>query len=481
MVNKTAIRLASVTAALLASMLALVLQAAQVKPGFAQAADSRPNVLLVLADDLDDRTSSIAHMGALNSLVGDRGVTLKNAYVTQSLCCPSRVSMLRGQYPHNTGITGNAVADYGEFASSGQEASTYATWVHDAGYQTAYFGKYLNGYGTTRIPDGWDRWFAASARSTTQRFNDQGTEVNYDPSKHLFEDLIRAKALAWLRNRDRSKPFLAVMATHAPHVPADSAPRHATLFPNAKLPKPPSFDERDVSDKNAWIGQRPPLRQAEIDGMTRLHRDRLRTMEGVDEMISAVLSELRDQGELSNTYVVFTSDNGYHFGEHRFHQGKETSYEEDVAVPMIVRGPGVAEGVTRRQMVLNQDLGPTFAEIAGAPTPGFVDGRSFLPVLGSSPPANSQWRSAFLVKSPHTDTTAPWLHSMPGNLAVRTPRYEYIDYARGKSELYDMARDPYQTHSLMANPPEDALTRLRTRFGQLRGCAGQGCRTAEGP
>jgi N-acetylglucosamine-6-sulfatase len=127
-------------------------------------------------------------------------------------------------------------------------------------------------------------------------------------------------------------------------------------------------------------------------------------------------------------------------GEHRFHQGKQTSYEEDIAVPMIVSGPGVVAGVTRQQLVLNQDLAPTFAEIADAPTPDFVDGRSFLPVLGTSPPAIPEWREAFLVRSPATNATG-WLKHMPSNLAVRTPRYEYIDYANGKDELYDMDRD----------------------------------------
>ncbi len=465
---------------MLASMAVLTLQNSQVEPSFAQAADQRPNILLVLTDDLDDRASSIAQMGALDSLVTERGVTLKNAYVTQALCCPSRASILRGQYPHNTGVTSNTLGEYIDFVSSGREASTYATWVHDAGYQTAYFGKYLNGYGTTRIPHGWDRWFVGSARATTQRFNDQGTNVTYDPSRHHYEDVLRDKALAWFKNRDRSKPFLAVMAPHAPHTPATPAPRHASLFPNSRLPRPPSFNEKDVSDKNAWIRNLPRLGSAEIDDMERLHRKRLRVMEGVDEMLKAVLLELQREGKLSNTYVFFTSDNGFHFGEHRFEQGKQTSYQEDVAVPMIVSGPGVAEGVTRQQMVLNQDLGPTFAAIAGARPPGFVDSRSFLPVLGGNPPSSSQWRSAFLINSPNTDKTG-WMTSMPRNLAVRTPGYEYIDYNRGKSELYNMTKDPYQMQSLMANPPDAKLAQLRNRLGQLRDCKGQECVTAEGP
>jgi N-acetylglucosamine-6-sulfatase len=146
---------------------------------------------------------------------------------------------------------------------------------------------------------------------------------------------------------------------------------------------------------------------------------------------------------------------------------------------MIVSGPGVAKGVTRKQMVLNQDLGPTFAEIADAKTPSFVDGRSILPVLDGNPPSSSRWRDAFLINSPHTEKPG-WMKGMPSNLAVRTPGYEYIDYLRGKSELYNMTRDPYQMHSLMANPPDAPLKQLRNRLGQLRDCKGKECMKAEG-
>ena len=464
--------------------LALLLSCGTVLAGFGPTGASaqtqeRPNILLVVTDDLDDRSSSISHMGSLRSLVANRGVTFSNAYVTQGLCCPSRVSILRGQYPHNTGVTDNTNVTYADFVSSGKEADTFATWVHDAGYQTAYFGKYLNGYGTTRIPEGWDRWFSAIGRAKEQNFNDQGRKVSFDPKRHLFEDVLRDKALGWLRGRDGApEPFLAVLSTHAPHTPATPAPRHAKLFSGADLPKPESFNEKRVGDKNGWIKRLEPLSRTQIDKMEELYRDRLRVMEGVDEMLGDVLSELDAQGELEDTYVFFTSDNGYHFGDHRFHQGKETPYQEDIAVPMIVSGPGVAVGATRPQMVLNQDLAPTFAEIAGAEAPAFVDGKSFLPALGAAPPPTSEWRDAFLVNSPAT--TTGWLKGMPNNLAVRTPRYEYIDYASGKDELYDMTRDPHQARSIHADPPEGVLAEMRANLAGLRNCAGEACATAEG-
>jgi arylsulfatase A-like enzyme len=202
-------------------------------------------------------------------------------------------------------------------------------------------------------------------------------------------------------------------------------------------------------------------------------------MEGVDEMLGDVLSELDAQRELDNTFAFFTSDNGYHLGQHGFQQGKETPYEEDVAVPMIVSGPGVAAGVTRPQLILNQHLAPTFAKIAGAEAPASVDGRSLLPALGATPPPTSGWRDAFLVNSPATATG--WLKHMPNNLAVRTPRYEYIDYARGKDELYDLSRDPHQARNIHAEPPDGVLAEMKVRLAGLRNCAGEACATAEGP
>jgi N-acetylglucosamine-6-sulfatase len=447
--------------------------------GEVQKRPQMPNILFILTDDLDDDSESIAHMENLRSLITNRGVTLKNAYVTQSLCCPSRASILRGQYPHNTGVTSNRKEDYAEFVSSGREASTFATWIHDAGYHTAYFGKYLNGYDTTRIPPGWDRWFSDFGLSKDQQFNDQGTLVTFDPDRYLFEDVLRDKTLEWLKDRDDSKPFLAVMSTHAPHGPAIPAPRHANLFPGADLPKPPSFNEAQVSDKNEWLRQLPPLSRDRIDAMERLYPNRLRVMEGVDEMLEAVVSELRAQGELENTYIFFTSDNGFHMGQHRFNQGKETAYEEDIAVPMIVRGPGVPADATRQQLVLNQDLAPTFADIADASVPKFVDGRSFLAVLGNNPP--DSWRTGFLVQARATENRQQWIHPMPTNFALRTARYEYIDYPSGRDELYDMDRDPYQITSIYTSPPEGVLTQMKTQLKLLEGCGGDECRTAEGP
>ena len=191
------------------------------------------------------------------------------------------------------------------------------------------------------------------------------------------------------------------------------------------------------------------------------------------------MPNLKSDATLENTYIFFSSDNGFHMGQHRFNQGKETAYEEDIAVPMIVRGPGVPADATRQQLVLNQDLAPTFADIADASVPNFVDGRSFLSVLGDNPP--DAWRTGFLVQARVTEKRLQLITPMPTNIALRTARYEYIDYPRGKDELYDMDRDPYQIDSIQASAPTDVLAQIRAQLKLLEGCGGDECRAAEGP
>jgi N-acetylglucosamine-6-sulfatase len=200
----------------------------------------------------------------------------------------------------------------------------------------------------------------------------------------------------------------------------------------------------------------------------------METLQAVDEMVGKLVDKLAAQGELDNTYFVFTSDNGYHQGQHRLPSGKTMPYEEDIKVPYVVRGPGVPEGRVRDHLVLNNDLAPTFAELGGVPAPSFVDGRSLVPLLGAMPPAPSEWRSSFLVENYVTQYEAP------DYKAVRTRRYVYVRYANGARELYNLTRDPYQLNNRHASAGSAVLSRLNSELDSLKDCAGDGCRTAEG-
>jgi len=212
--------------------------------------------------------------------------------------------------------------------------------------------------------------------------------------------LLAEKAIGYVRRAsDDEAPFFMWVGTQAPHAPANPAARHEGAFPDARLPRARSFDERDVSDKPGWVRDNPPLGEERIASMQDLYAERLRSMLAVDEMVGRLVDALEETGEMDNTYVFFTSDNGWHAGEHRLNTGKWTAYEEDIRVPLIVSGPGVPEGETLPHMVLNNDLAPTFADLAGADPPKFVDGRSLEPLLEGHPPPKEDWRSAFLVEA----------------------------------------------------------------------------------
>src|SRR5215216_346174 len=375
----------------------------------------RPNIILIVTDDLD--ISSMSHMPNLRSLLIDRGTTFENAFVTDSLCCPSRASILRGQYPHNHLIEGNEWPQGGakKFHALGRQRSTIATWLQSAGYQTVLIGKYLNDYQGTYVPAGWDEWYAVSGNYTSSDLNENGRIVSYDPGRYYLDGVLADKAVGYIRDPTGNvpsflvpdRPFFMWLGTKAPHQPADPAPRYEDALPNVSLPRPPSFDEEDVSDKPDWISDNPPLGPQQIADAEDLYRKRLQSMLAVDDMIGKLVNALKESGELDNTYIFFTSDNGFHLGAHRLSIGKWTAYEEDIRVPLIVRGPGVPEGRKLEHLVLNNDFAPTFADLAGAKTPSFVDGRSLVPLLTDDPPSPNNWRQAFLVEAAASEGRGP--------------------------------------------------------------------------
>lgn len=452
---------------------------------------AKPNIVFILTDDED--TKIHAFMPKTTSLLEERGTTFVNFFVTYSLCCPSRATILRGQYPHNTGIEANTppLGGFARFVALGREQSTIATWLQGAGYRTVFAGKYLNGYGAegpppTHVPPGWTEWYAGVAGRPYQEFNYQlnenGTLVQYGnrPQDYLT-DVIARKAVEAIR-RAAGQPVFLHLAPFAPHQPATPAPRHAEWFPDAQLPRPPSFNEPDVSDKPAFLQGRPPLGPRQIAEMEILYRKRLQSLQAIDDLVEAVVRALADAGQLDNTYIVYTSDNGFHMGEHRMPQGKATAYEEDIRVPLIVRGPGVPAGRRIEQLVVNNDLAPTFAEIAGFTAPAFVDGRSFLPLLRGQPAA---WRQSFMVdlravgdaQAEQGDAPAPRRRS--GFDAIRTAEWTYVEWMSGDRELYDLRADPYQLQNRIATADPALVRLLAARLADLARCSAAGCRRVE--
>jgi N-acetylglucosamine-6-sulfatase len=447
-----------------------------------------PNILFILADDV--KATDLKPMPKTQKLLGNQGVKFTKAFVTRSLCCPSRASILRGQYSHNHQIWGTRqpLGGFTKFRHLGHERSTVATWLDNAGYDTILIGKYLNGYGfdrkgnyapTTHVPPGWDRWHGWQGTyysPDAYLINDNGRIVVYQRPQIHDTDLHAQSAESFIRRTAGGAPFFMHLSPNTPHYPACFADRHASMFSDEPLPKPPSFNEADVSDKPQWVQNKPRLSSTQVTKMTRFHRDRLRALQSLDEMVGRLVSALRDTGELSNTYIVFTTDNGIYLGEHRL-RAKAAAYEQAIRVPLLVRGPAVPQGVTRSQMVLNNDLAPTFANLAGVRPPAFVDGRSLSPLLSANLPAS--WRTAFLVEHRRSANEGSSARDKPDYDAVRTASHLYVEYKTGERELYDLSIDPYELTSLHASASPRLLSDLKARLDALKSCAGSECKTVE--
>jgi arylsulfatase A-like enzyme len=472
----------------------------------------RPNIIVIVADDLD--AASLEAMPRLKALLADQGTSFANFFVSLALCCPSRATILRGQYAHNHQVLTNRLPDGGfqRFHALGHELSTVATWLHDAGYHTVLLGKYLNGYpqgvDPAYVPPGWDEWYSPVGGNPytnfSYRMNESGTLVSYGQREddYLTDVLARKASDVIWRAADGGWPFFMYVATYSPHAPATPAPRHQDAFPGAAAPRPPSFNEDDLSDKPAWLRNRPPLGPRQIEQIDALYRRRLQSLQAVDELVERLVGALEATGQLSRTYLFFTSDNGFHLGQHRLPQGKNTAYEEDIHVPLLVRGPGVPAGRVIEHLAVNTDLAPTFADLAGVIAPAFVDGRSLVPLLRSDAPAPAQWRQAVLIEHfagratrrqaqeqrrrelPRERRARPRRRLVRGGgapafAAIRTPQYLYVEYAIGERELYDLHADPYELSNLASAVSPALLSSLAGRLHALQHCTGAGCRAAE--
>ncbi len=485
---------------------------------------------MILLDDLDAQSYFDAHrFPVFDHELVQRGTTFTHHFVTDSLCCPSRASILRGQLVHNHGTLGNEPPRGGfeRFIAAGDEQSTVATWLHDAGYRTALFGKYLNGYpkSTNRghIPPGWDEWASPVAgnpyRELGYVMNENGREVRYGTkARDYMVDVLTQKSVDFVRRASATEPFFLEIAPYVPHQPATPAPRFANRFAGARAPRTASFDRRAGRSEPDWLRTRPPLSPPVVDYTDALYRKRLQDLLAVDDMIRSVVDALRASGRLDSTYLVVTSDNGFHLGQHRLPPGKQTPFEEDIRVPLVVRGPGVPSGARVDAMTATTDLAPTIAALAGAPIPEFVDGRSLVPLLGGDPPP-ADWRDVALIEHyelvhpprlpPDQDPyreDAPDAPSepdddagyagaaladvprsrlsldvfVPSYQAIRTSRYLYAEYSGGARQLYDLRDDPHELHDLVRTADPALLQRLHDRLAALGRCAGATCRALDG-
>jgi N-acetylglucosamine-6-sulfatase len=437
-------------------------------PRKAQAATGRPNFVFVLTDDM--RYDDLSYMPKTRSLLEGKGMAFDNALVSNPLCTPSRASILRGQYPHNTGVWTNKPTspDGGEpaFRANGDDQDSLATRLQGAGYSTGLFGKYMNHYSDTYIPPGWDRWF------TTYTFdyfdykaNDQGTVGRFGTaSRDYATDVIKSKAVQFVSDSvARGEPFFAYVAPFAPHYPSTPAPRDEHDYDNTQAPRLPSFNEADVSDKPPWIQQLPELGQTKTASMDSRHEDRIETLQAVDDTVGKLVATLRNDGQLANTYIFFTSDNGEFYGEHRITNGKARPYEEAYRIPLLVRGPGVARGDRTAKMALNIDYAPTMLALAGEAQAPYFDGRPLTPLLDGTDPAS--WRIGSLIERRASNEGG----GTPDSEGIRSENLSYVEYSTGEKELYDLSEDPYELTN--EYDPDAPPTGMASRLKALKTCA----------
>jgi arylsulfatase A-like enzyme len=461
----------------------------------------RPNIILVMTDD--QTVESLRAMPIVEAKLADAGVSFANSFASFPLCCPSRMTMLTGQYPDNHGVRGNQQPSGGYAEAAPTLGNTLPVWLQRAGYRTAHIGKFLNGYGSgspdTEVPPGWTEWYGslddpdAFTGGTYTMYgytlNENGSIVHYGSTPDLVDpatyqtDVYSSKAQDFIRRRAPSrKPFYLSVAPLAPHSEAGSpggaandpraAPRHEGRFAAEPVPRPPSFDEVDVSDKPAEIRNLSPITPAQEAAIDARYRSRLETLLAVDEMVGAIVGAVKAEGELKNTAIIFTSDNGFFHGEHRVRSGKVRHYEESSSVPLIIRGPGVPQNKRRSALAANIDLAPTILDFAGAKASRKMDGRTLLPLAEDRrfDPGRGILIEAFANAGAEDPDAVNTLYS-----AVRTPRYVYAE-SGAERELYDLASDPFELGSRHNDP---SLARVRAELdsllGRLTSCAGRSC------
>jgi arylsulfatase A-like enzyme len=443
------------------------------------ASEGRPNVVVIETDD--QTLESMKVMNRVRARIAERGVTFRNSFVNFSLCCPSRATFLTGQYAHNHGIRSNSSRTGGFPAFQRLHADdNLAVWLQAAGYRTALIGKYLNGYSAEPIvPAGWDEWHGGIGGAVYDYdLNENGTIVHYGTAPEDFkQDVLTDRALQFIGNSAVSEePFFLWLTYSAPHTSppdpnpqpphdcdgaAKPAPRDAGAFTSEPLPAPPNFNEADVSDKPSGVRLLPLLTDPEVADVTRRYRCALGSLLSVDRGVDRLISALKRSGELADTYLIYTSDNGFFNGEHRIPGGKTKLYEESIRVPLLIRGPGIPRGKVTRDLAINADLAPTIVQIAQAEPSMAFDGHSLLPAL----------------RHPGRERGRELLVEASNFAAIRTQRYVYGLYASGQKELYDLVKDRYELNNVAGAPSyEGVSSALAERLEHLRDCRSAGCR-----
>ena len=506
---------------------------------------ARPNIVVIQTDDQTLHELSASWLTPLGfkarvmpntiDLIARRGVTFDRYYVSYPLCCPSRATLLSGRYAHSNGVISNDAPRGGwdGYKKKAIYRHNLGIWLQRAGYRTIHLGKFLNHYGgessptETQVPPGWDNWQTDADYESERLYYGYQLNVNgqiqgpfgsptYDQTSgkddigcpdvtpllgscNYQEDLLTQRAVEQIDASAPGGPFYLQLDYNAPHgdprppIGPEPASRHYDSAADTALPKPPGFNEGNVSDKPSFIRDAPYLDQRAVRRIRIEYQKSIESLRSVDDGVARVVDALRRSGELQNTYILFISDNGFFFGEHRLERAKFLPYEPAIHMPLLIRGPGIAPGSRSGEMVANIDLAPTILRLAHATADRSFDGRSMVrywedtalrsrrPILlesfinatdidGDGVPDNRGGAGASIA--------AP----VENYLGVRLGRYKYVEYETGDRELYDIAKDPYELHNRVTDPRFDRVQAfLKRQIERLEGCVGSDCKFTTAP
>ena len=492
----------------------------------AGAANGKPNVVVILTDDMtlrdlyETRGGGKKLMPKTRSLIGGQGVTFKRYYSSNSISCPSRTTNLTGQYSKNHGNTRNTFGK-GRYCSDPGRVDfnrTLPAWMQAAGYRTSHFGRFLNAFGlgrANRVPEGWDHYVqpVETNVSSTAVFYGYRLNINgvvgakHGSTKHpdnvnYFTDVMVNMALAEIAAHP-TDPFYVAIDHRAPHedspkpVGPQPALRHNKSLKGKKPRRPPSYDEPDVSDKTTWLRKSNRLRGRQKKLITTRNKRRQQSLLAVDDGVARIVKRLGELGRLNDTYIFFTSDNGFFNGEHRISKGKYRPYENSSHMPFLMRGPGLPRGRVSQELAVNPDLAATIVDIANASPNRVLDGRSLLPYANN--PRKRSSRPLLLEAYPPKAGTAASavaqaLDRFGGPLAYiakdPTPpnwkaivygHYKLVNFKGQGHELYNLKRDPDEINSVARNPRYRAVFAfLKRNLKRLVKCHGASCRKGIG-
>jgi N-acetylglucosamine-6-sulfatase len=507
-INRSRVQRAGAVLVALVAMLTLVLLA---RGEQSKAASLKPNIIVFTTDDQTVR--DMLALPRTQAHIGGGGATFLRSYVSFPLCCPSRVTMWTGQYAHNHHVLGNTPPSggYGLF----NDQNYLPIWLQSAGYRTIHIGKLPNGYppnGNAKYqPPGWGpfplkgEFYGFTGPGSSYygfSLNENGVPKQYSQEEYqtdVYRD-IAVDRIGKHFDLFSDSPLYLELQFFAPHDPNQPAVRHQGYFASAPLPVDASFNEKDNRDKPAWLRRVRRMGGGLISKVTTRYRGRLETLLAVDEAINSIMNVLAARGQLGNTYVLFTSDNGFNQGQLRLHQGKFVPYEASAQVPLMIRGPGITPGGQSKTLVSNVDLAPTILDMADA-APGLTqDGRSLLPyaadptlrstrpvLLETGPPgaigevasaSGGRRKIGKFVRNLDLDKTAQLARvvTAPRYRGIRTGRYLLVKYGDGGRELYDLRTDRLETNSVYKDTRYAPVRKFLIKaLAKLTPCIGVTC------